>query len=99
MSSPQDEYRARLANRRARVAAIDRTHLHLSNSRLVVAAVAIWLLWLAFGPATVSPWWPVAAAMAFGALVVAHARVIDHGDRAHRAARLYERGLDRLNGR
>src|SRR5438552_867960 len=99
MSSPQDEYHARLADRRERIAAIDRTHRHLSNSRLVVPAVAIWLLWLALGSATVSPWWPLAAAMAFGALVVVHARVLERGERARRAARLYERGLDRLHGR
>src|SRR6266566_5284973 len=99
MSSPRDEYERRLTDRRERIAATDRTHLHLSNSRLVIATMAICLLWLALGPATVTPWWPMAAAMAFGALVVVHARVLERGERARRAARLYERGLDRLNGR
>ncbi|HEV3138906.1 MAG TPA: hypothetical protein VGY57_00250 [Vicinamibacterales bacterium] len=99
MTDPRAAYDARLAIRRQRVAAVGRTHLRLANLRLIVAAAIVLLLWLAYGPAAASPLWPIAAAVAFAALVVVHARVLERGERARRAARLYERGLDRLNGR
>ncbi|HMD36650.1 MAG TPA: hypothetical protein VKH42_16870, partial [Vicinamibacterales bacterium] len=96
---PRDEYERRLEDRRAGVAAIDRTHVNLSNARLATAAVLVLLLWFALGPATISPLWPIAVAIAFGALVIVHARVIERGERARRAVRIYQRGLDRLDFR
>jgi len=97
--TPRDAYEQRLADRRRRVAAIDRTHLNLSNARLAIAGGFVLLLWLAAGPATISPLWPVAAAVGFGALVIVHARVLERGERARRAVRIYQRGLDRLDFR
>jgi ABC-type multidrug transport system fused ATPase/permease subunit len=94
---PPEEYERRLAARRAGVVAIDRAHLNLSNARLALAAVFVLLLWLAVGPVAISAVWPIAAALGFGALVVGHARVIERGERARRAVRMYQRGLDRLN--
>src|SRR5919198_907903 len=96
---PRGEYERRLIARRARIAEFDRTHFRLSNLRLLIAASVALLLWLAFGRATVSAWWPLAGAAGFGALVVVHARVLERAQRARRAARLYERGIDRLSGR
>src|SRR5581483_9660786 len=46
-----------------------------------------------------SPWWIVAGAVGFLVLVVAHARVLERAERASRAARLYERAIDRLEDR
>src|SRR5580765_1519000 len=99
MSPPRDEYGRRRADRRGRAAAIDRTHVRLSNARLAIAAAFVLLLWLALGPSTISAVWPVAVAIGFGALVVVHARVIERGERARRAVRIYQRGLDRLDFR
>jgi hypothetical protein len=99
MTSPRDEYERRLAARRGRIADIDRSHLHFSNARLAIAALIATLLWLSLARGAVSAWWPLAAAIAFGALVVLHARLLERGERARRAARLYERGLERLDGR
>ena len=96
---PHTQYERRLSERRARIAEFDRTHFRISNLRLLIAASVALLLWLAFGRAAVSPWWPLAAAVGFGALVVVHARVLERAERARRAARLYERGIDRLAGR
>ena len=45
---PATEYAARLAARRERIAALDRTHLLISNSRLVLACAGAILFWLAF---------------------------------------------------
>jgi hypothetical protein len=96
---PVAEYERRLHARRERIADFDRAHFRISNLRLVIAAFVALLLWLAFGRAAVSPWWPLAVALLFGALVVAHARLLERAERARRAARLYERGIDRLAGR
>ena len=96
---PVAEYERRLKARRERIADFDRTHFRISNLRLLVAASVALLLWLAFGRAMVSPWWPLAGAIVFGALVVVHARLLERAERARRAARLYERGIDRLAGR
>ena len=93
------EYTARLAARRERIAALDRTHLLISNSRLVLACAGAILLWLAFVSAALSPLWPALAWLAFGALVVLHARLFQRIDRARNAERWYVRGLDRLAGR
>jgi MutS domain V len=97
MTPPRDEYQRRLGDRRARVAALDRAHLNLSNARLALAAVFVLLLWLSVAPAGISALWPIAAAVAFGVLVVVHARMIERGERARRAVRMYQRGLDRLD--
>ena len=57
------------------------------------------LLWLAFGRDALSGFVVLAPALAFGVLVIVHARLLERGARAARAVRLYERGLDRLAGR
>ena len=93
---PVAEYERRLKARRERIADFDRTHFRISNLRLLIAASVALLLWLAFGRATVSPWWPLAGAIVFGALVVVHARLLERAERARRAARLYERGIERF---
>jgi hypothetical protein len=95
---PVAEYERRLNVRRERIADFNRTHFRISNLRLVIAASVALLLWLAFGRAAVSPWWPLAGAIVFGALVVVHARLLERAERARRAARLYARGIDRLAG-
>jgi hypothetical protein len=96
---PTAEYDARLAARRDRIAALDRTHLLISNGRLALAGLGAVLLWAAFVRAAVSPWWPLLVWLAFGALVVVHARLLQQIDRARHAERWYVRGLDRLTGR
>jgi MutS-like protein len=99
VTDPRVEYERRLRVWRERIAAHDRRHLVTSNVRLMVAAAIALLVWLAFFRRSVSPWWLVAAAAGFAALVVFHARVLQQLERSRRAARLYERGLDRLGGR
>ena len=98
-ADPGAEYGRRLASRRERIAALDRTHLLISNGRLLLACGGAVLLWLAFVRAAVSPLWPLLAWLAFGALVVVHVHVLIRVDRARNAERWYLRALDRLSGR
>ena len=99
MSTPRDEYERRLADRRARIAALDRINRRISNARLLVAAVIAVLLWTAVVRATISPAWPIAAAVTFGILAVVHAKQLNRFERAQSAERVYLRGLDRLDDR
>jgi MutS domain V len=78
---------------------LDRTHLWLSNGRLLLATVGAILLWQSVIRHSASGWWPVAAGLAFGALAVVHARALNRMERARRAERVYLRALDRLNDR
>jgi len=99
VTEPRAEYASRLARWRTRIVELDRTHLRLSNSRLAVAGVGAVALWMAFVRPTIAPAWPVIAWLAFGALAVIHARLLQRVERARSAERVYLRGLDRLAGR
>jgi hypothetical protein len=81
-ADPRAVYESRLAFWRERTAALDRTHLLISNGRLVLACAGAVLLWMAFVTGAVSALWPLAVWLVFGALVVFHARVLLKVDRA-----------------
>ncbi len=94
--SPHDAYRARLADRRDRVAGLERHHGRLSLARLALFAIALGLaIWLGAGSA---PWLLVPGVM-FAVVAVVHARVLNARDRAARAVSFYERGRARLEDR
>ena len=99
MIDPRSEYERRLAARRGRIAALDRTNFLISNVRLAIAVAGAVLLWMAFLRTSISPAWPLAAWLSFGVLAVIHARRLQRFERARSAERVYLRGLDRLNGR
>jgi hypothetical protein len=99
VNTPHEEYERRLAERRARIAALDRVNFIISNTRLVLALGGGILSWMAFVRASISALWPLGAWLAFGVLVVIHARRLQAFERAKAAERVYLRGLDRLDGR
>lgn len=99
MTDPRSEYSRRITAWRETLAHGERAHLRVSNLRLALAAVAAAIAWLAFVRAAVSPAWLAACLVAFLGLIVAHARILQRNERAERARRLYERGLDRMDGR
>jgi hypothetical protein len=98
-TGPRAEYERRIARWDEAIARGKRTHLAISNLRLVTAIAAAAGAWLVFfrdaAPAAVV----VAPVLAFLALVLVHALVLQKNERAARARRLYLRGLDRLDGR
>jgi hypothetical protein len=96
---PRAEYTARVGRWKEAIARGERRHLLVSNLRLLAAAALALTAWLSIARDLVSPGWMVAALAAFVILVAAHARILYRNERAVRARRLYERGLERLDGR
>jgi MutS domain V len=87
-------YRSRLAERAAVVAAHERRHAHLAWWRGGIAAAGVALIvWLGRPGLP----WLVVPGLAFVAVAVRHAFVLNARDRAVRAVTFYERGLRRLD--
>jgi hypothetical protein len=96
-SDPRREYSRRIERWTGEIARGERTSLRISNSRLIVAAALAIIGWQAFVSHRVSAIWPVVVLVAFGVLVVLHARVLNRIEQATRARQLYERGMARLD--
>jgi hypothetical protein len=94
---PRAEYRRRIERWDAAIARTDRVHLIFSNLRLAAVFGGAILCWFVFVRNSVSAWWVTVPIVVFGALAVRHARVLQQGERARRARRLYERGLQRAD--
>jgi hypothetical protein len=99
VTAPRAEYQRRLDLWRQRIAELDRINFIISNVRLVIALIGAVLLWMAFVRFSISPFWPLAAWLAFAVLAVIHAKRLQRFERAKAAERVYMRGLDRLDGR
>jgi MutS domain V len=99
VKGPHEEYERRLAERRARIAALDRINFIISNIRLVLALGGAVLLWMAVVRASISPAWPLATWVAFGVLAAIHGKRLEGFERAKAAERVYLRGLERLDHR
>lgn len=95
---PGDEYRARLAGRRASFAALSRRDARFSAARLATfvtaaaLAVAWWQGWT-------SALWLAIPAVIFAVLIQRHDQVIRARAAAQRAIQFYERGLARVEDR
>ncbi|MGC8517566.1 MAG: MutS-related protein [Steroidobacteraceae bacterium] len=97
--TPGELYAARLAEREARIAVLQRSGARFGAARLVVAAVillAAWMVWFAH-------WFPSAwlalPIAAFAALLGAHSRQRRELMRTLRAAAFYRRAIARLEDR
>jgi hypothetical protein len=93
------EYARRIAFWSEAIARGERIHYLVSNLRLAAAGAGAAVAWLAFARDAISPAWMLAPLAGFIWLVAVHARVLRRNERAVRARRLYERGVDRLEGR
>jgi hypothetical protein len=96
---PQSEYTRRLEARRAEAALRERQHRIFGNARLGTAIVAAVMVWMVFASHILAPQWLIAPVAVFMALAARHGRVLQSRGRAARAARLYERGLARIEDR
>jgi hypothetical protein len=98
VSTPSEEYRARLAVRQREHERQLRLDARVAHGRLATFVAAAAVLVLAYR-GDVS-WWLVAApAVAFAVLLQAHDRIIRRRDAAARAVAFYNRGLARVEDR
>ena len=89
-----DAYRVRLAQRAAVVADHERRHAHLAWWRGGIAAAGVALVvWLGRPGLP----WLIVPGLAFVAVAIRHAFVLNRRDRAARAVTFYERGLRRID--
>jgi hypothetical protein len=96
---PLSEYRRRIERWDAAIARAERVHLLFSNLRLATVFAGAVLFWFVFIRNAIPAWWIAAPVVVFGALAVRHARVLQQRDRARRARRVYERGIERISDR
>ncbi|MBX3227171.1 MAG: DNA mismatch repair protein MutS [Labilithrix sp.] len=101
MKSPRETHEAALAARKANAETLEGKANAIGNARLVAALGAIGLvIAIAFANVPRETWLGVVACViAFGALVVVHARIHAEKDRAAAAMRFHERALDRMSGK
>jgi len=95
---PRTAYTERIARLDVRLVFGEGQHHRISNLRLALFAAGAAVAWAAFIRASLSPAWLVLPAVAFLALLVVHARLLNSNERLLRARRYYERGLSRLDG-
>jgi len=96
---PQSEYARRLDLRRQADAAQETLDGRIAVARLMAAAAAGLLAWLAFVSAHVPFWWTALPALGFILLVIGHERVRRKRRRLRRAIQYYLRGIGRLENR
>ena len=65
-SDPRAEYQTRLADRRARSAALDRINALIANFRLVLALAGAVTLWMASVRTSIAFIWPLLSLFGFG---------------------------------
>lgn len=100
-SGPVETHRAALAARKTGAEALEVKARAIGNARLVAALGAIGLIIaIAFAHVPRETWFGVlGCVVAFGALVVVHARVHAQKDRAVAAMRFHERAQERMAGK
>lgn len=96
--APREAYAGRIAHWNEALSRGARRHLFISNLRLGLFAAGAAVAWLTFGRGSLSPAFLLVPVVAFVALLVVHARVLNANDRALRARQYFERGVSRLDG-
>jgi ABC-type multidrug transport system fused ATPase/permease subunit len=102
VAGPKETHETALAARREELAELEKKAGGIASARLVVFLVAIGVLAAVVFVRTMPPgsWLGVVAALvAFGALVVVHARIHARKDEKQAAVRFHERALARMAGK
>lgn len=97
-SDPRDEYGRRINRWTAAIAAGERRHLLVSNLRLAVAGLMAAGAYAVFSRMAAPLVVFVVPVIAFLALLIVHALILQANERAACARRLYVRGLERIQG-
>jgi len=96
---PADEYAQRRSVRNSGVAELEKTHIRLGNTRLLLTVSVIVLVWASVRAHFLSAWWIAAPVAAFAGISFWHSRILRSRELAQRAVAFYERGLARIEDR
>ncbi len=96
---PHNEYLRRLERRVATATQLDSRHIAAGNLKVGIVAAAGLTAWTVYGYHLLSPLWLVVPVAAFVVLSVVHERILRQRRRAARAAKFYENGIARIEGR
>ncbi len=99
MSDPQLEYSKRLETYLALVAAKNRIHIRVGNSKLAVVAAGLVLAWLALAKHALPSYWLLVSIGLYAVLAILHERTIRARSRAETAATFYRKGIARIEDR
>jgi len=98
MPQPQDTYSTLREARQLSIAAGQALERRLGYWRLGLVVAAGAVVWLALTGPRITILWTLAPVAAFVALMIAHARIARSIEKLGRGARVFERGLARLDG-
>ncbi|HEY1335884.1 MAG TPA: hypothetical protein VGF59_00175, partial [Bryobacteraceae bacterium] len=96
---PRAAYNELLDRRRAEIARFEDRHRLLGYCRLAVVALIVLMVWMALSRQAFSILWALVPVAGFAVLVVVHEKLLGRLERRRRAARFFERGLARLDGK
>jgi hypothetical protein len=96
---PAEEYARRLEGRRTEADALAREDRKIADLRVALFVLALAVLSAGLLAGWFSAWWALLPAVAFAALLIRHDGVIRRRERAERAFRFYEAGVERLTDR
>jgi hypothetical protein len=99
VSDPQVEYSKRLETYQAMVAAKNRVHIRVGNSKLAVVAAALLLAWLSLAKHALPSHSLLVPIGLYLILAIFHERTLRARSRAETAAAFYRKGLARIEDR
>jgi hypothetical protein len=87
---PSEEYVSRRNSRQSRADHYEKIHIRLGNFRVVLFALAVFMMWASFRAHYLSPWWLAVPVATFGVVAVYHSRILRARDLSLRAVAFYE---------
>jgi hypothetical protein len=99
VSDPHAEYAKRLGNYEALVAANNRLHIRIGNTKLAIVAAGVVLAWLALSKELFAPTWLFVPIALYLVLAAFHEQVLRARGRAETAAAYYRKGIARIEDR
>jgi hypothetical protein len=99
VSDPRIEYTKRLENYQQIIAAKNRLHIQVGNSKLAVVVAGLVLAWFCLHKDALPSYWVAVPIALYLALAFLHERILRARSRAESAAAFYRRGIARVEDR
>lgn len=99
MAEPKAEYEKRLEKYSGTIEGLDRLHVRVGYTKLVVTAAGLALAWFTFARHLLAFYWLGIPLVAYAALGILHGRVLRGKARAQSSADFYRKGIARIEDR